>query len=156
MLLAILKREHKTDNLSYLNLVINWIWKLPPVWWWWDNFHSMSCNEVCCMSDLPWYSCSIKQLTHFTNIVSVYTKLKPHASRIWREHQSHFFFLLTVISSASIQFRIWISNYIYIKLLGAISHPCLKFNSGLAKISLTHCGLMTPYGDLDLGQHWFR
>ena len=22
--------------------------------------------------------------------------------------------------------------------------------------SLTHCGLVTPYGGLDLGQHWFR
>ena len=22
--------------------------------------------------------------------------------------------------------------------------------------TLTHCGLMTPYGDIDLGQHWFR
>ena len=21
---------------------------------------------------------------------------------------------------------------------------------------LTHCGLVTPYGDIDLGQHWFR
>ena len=21
---------------------------------------------------------------------------------------------------------------------------------------LTHCGLMTPYGDIDLGQHWLR
>ena len=24
------------------------------------------------------------------------------------------------------------------------------------KPSLTHCGLMTPYGDIDLGQHWLR
>ena len=23
-------------------------------------------------------------------------------------------------------------------------------------ILLTHCGLVTPYGDTDLGQHWFR
>ena len=22
--------------------------------------------------------------------------------------------------------------------------------------NLTHCGLMTPYGDIDLGQHWLR
>ena len=22
--------------------------------------------------------------------------------------------------------------------------------------SLTHCGLITPYGDIDLGQHWLR
>ena len=24
------------------------------------------------------------------------------------------------------------------------------------EVDLTHCGLMTPYGDLDLGQHWPR
>ena len=23
-------------------------------------------------------------------------------------------------------------------------------------VSLTHCGLVTPYGDTDLGQHWLR
>ena len=23
-------------------------------------------------------------------------------------------------------------------------------------ITLTHCGLVTPYGDKDLGQHWLR
>ena len=22
--------------------------------------------------------------------------------------------------------------------------------------ALTHCGLVTPYGDTDLGQHWLR
>ena len=22
--------------------------------------------------------------------------------------------------------------------------------------NLTHCGLVTPYGDIDLGQHWLR
>ena len=22
--------------------------------------------------------------------------------------------------------------------------------------SLTHCGLMTPYGEIDLGKHWLR
>ena len=26
----------------------------------------------------------------------------------------------------------------------------------LGSPSLTHCGLMTPYGDRDLGQHWLR
>ena len=23
-------------------------------------------------------------------------------------------------------------------------------------VELTHCGLLTPYGDIDLGQHWIR
>ena len=27
---------------------------------------------------------------------------------------------------------------------------------GPNETSLTHCGLVTPYGDIDLGQHWLR
>ena len=28
---------------------------------------------------------------------------------------------------------------------------CMSLNVGL-----THCGLVMPYGDIDLGQHWLR
>ena len=31
---------------------------------------------------------------------------------------------------------------------------CLPFGSGLSV--LTHCGLVMPYGDKHLGEHWFR
>ena len=33
------------------------------------------------------------------------------------------------------------------------THPLL---SKLLSLNLTHCGLVTPYGDIDTGQHWFR
>ena len=26
----------------------------------------------------------------------------------------------------------------------------------LYNFKLTHCGLVTPYGDMELGQHWLR
>ena len=29
-------------------------------------------------------------------------------------------------------------------------------NTGPALKHLTHCGLVTPYGDIDLGLHWLR
>ena len=39
----------------------------------------------------------------------------------------------------------------YLKMASAKWRPsCLGLNV------LTHCGLMTPYGDRDLGQHWLR
>ena len=31
---------------------------------------------------------------------------------------------------------------------------CMEYST--AHIELTHCGLVTPYGDRDLGQHWLR
>ena len=24
------------------------------------------------------------------------------------------------------------------------------------QMALTHCGLVTPYDDMDIGQHWFK
>ena len=40
---------------------------------------------------------------------------------------------------------------------------CLRIDSSLFdsveitnKVALTHCGLVTPYGDIDLDQHWLR
>ena len=32
----------------------------------------------------------------------------------------------------------------------------MEANSDLVKQTLTHCGLVTPYGGRDLGQHWLR
>ena len=32
----------------------------------------------------------------------------------------------------------------------------LKHLSANGKLCLTHCGLVRPYGDRDLGQHWLR
>ena len=34
-------------------------------------------------------------------------------------------------------------------MLDVITPQCSNFSGGL-----THCGLLTPYGDIDLGQHW--
>ena len=31
-----------------------------------------------------------------------------------------------------------------------------RINSVLARQGLIHCDLMTPYGDIELGQHWLR
>ena len=33
---------------------------------------------------------------------------------------------------------------------------CYRRVSHHASMALTHCGLVTPYGGRDLGQHWFR
>ena len=33
---------------------------------------------------------------------------------------------------------------------------CCMVSLGNDELSLTHCGLVTPYDDRDLGQHWFR
>ena len=35
-------------------------------------------------------------------------------------------------------------NYIYMKILSMVNG------------ALTHCSLVTPYGDIDLGKHWLR
>ena len=31
-----------------------------------------------------------------------------------------------------------------------------NFRMTRVNVKLTHCGLVTPYGDIDLGQHWLR
>ena len=38
--------------------------------------------------------------------------------------------------------------------LGQLARPQLLFHAVYHQ--LTHCGLVTPYGDIDLGQHWLR
>ena len=35
-------------------------------------------------------------------------------------------------------------------------HQTLKCSYDNTFICLTHCGLVTPYGDIELGQHWLR
>ena len=53
-------------------------------------------------------------------------------------------------------YSIFISNMYWWMALNAgplIQNSC---DTSYFKISLTHCGLVTPYGDRDLGQHWFR
>ena len=45
----------------------------------------------------------------------------------------------------------WISNYTHCIMCDEIIDLCHNFDG-----SLTHWGLLTPYGDRDLGQHWFR
>ena len=37
--------------------------------------------------------------------------------------------------------------------IDVISYPCVNPDAGFAK-RLTHCGLVMPYGDIGLGQHW--
>ena len=33
---------------------------------------------------------------------------------------------------------------------------CDNHRISLVPMKLTHCGLVTPYGDIDLGRHWLR
>ena len=35
-------------------------------------------------------------------------------------------------------------------------HKVIGKHSTDCKVMLTHCGLVTPYGDMELGQHWLR
>ena len=37
-----------------------------------------------------------------------------------------------------------------------ITNSCATNITSLGQNELTHCGLVTPYGGRDLGQHWFR
>ena len=56
---------------------------------------------------------------------------------------------------------LWGSLSVYSKTLPKWM-PSLTLNTFIStkivgkRINLTHCGLVTPYGDTDLGQHWFR
>ena len=42
-----------------------------------------------------------------------------------------------------------------IKIHLEFTYPKLHLNSPMT-YELTHCGLVTPYGERDLGQHWLR
>ena len=66
----------------------------------------------------------------------------------------------------------WISNVIAHIIMDDITYPCClmdpnfaitvpaddqaPFSTRSVMITLTHCGLATPYGDIHLGQHWSR
>ena len=41
-------------------------------------------------------------------------------------------------------------------ILGSETMACYMLYVHKAAVWLTHCGLVTPYGDVDLGQHWLR
>ena len=48
-------------------------------------------------------------------------------------------------------------NKMHLKMLSAKWRPfCLGVNVLNVYIIKTHCGLVTPYGDRDLGHHWLR
>ena len=47
----------------------------------------------------------------------------------------------------------WIYNILYISCFCIICTDWVNLNELNV---LTHCGLVTPYADIDLGQHWFR
>ena len=53
---------------------------------------------------------------------------------------------MTVNSFESI--IVFVSSYVRIQ--------CQLHNTEIWAISLTYCGLVTPYGDRELGQHWLR
>ena len=51
---------------------------------------------------------------------------------------------------------LWIYNSPYKTLTWSTSYFTMANSTRTCSIILTHCGLMTPYGDRDLGQHWLR
>ena len=48
------------------------------------------------------------------------------------------------------------NNYVKREMFIYILTPFLSVDITHYRQTLTHCGLETPYGGRDLGQHWFR
>ena len=57
--------------------------------------------------------------------------------------------------------RIWVNRAHGYTMNWSYNHNQMKQNNIVSQsygtyCTLTHCGLVTPYGDRDLGQHWLR
>ena len=69
--------------------------------------------------------------------------------------------LIYVLTSSALQLRClevraWMSNYNLPCYIDVIIYPCPKQTQRWFDNLLTHCGLVTPYGGINMCQHWLR
>ena len=81
---------------------------------------------------------------------------------LWTKENSHDFSLRWVLDRYPILTQPW-SSYIkwiihYCYFIYEDIYPHIFFHKLTSAVTdiLTHCGLVTPYGNTDLGQHWLR
>ena len=98
-----------------------------------------------------WYEMQI----HYSFFTEEYKMLTsyPYIAAEWYRMQIDLFMFLQNISVCGLPNK-GACMLIYSALLTTLHTPIIAYMYGFGM--LTHCGLVTPYGDIDLGQHWLR
>ena len=121
------------------------------------------CPSVC-LSRIPCPLCSTTVLIGSISCLSILSSnfrcVACRASCIILkiEFLANFFKFVTLILSVLTWDLKWITSMGNHGAAGGISQRSLSSWSNLFKFhfNLKHCGLVTPYGDRDLDQYWFR
>ena len=95
--------------------------------------------------------CALLHTVYTLQDIRIFCKKKKKiAHSLWYKYSKYNETIMTTYSllSQNIIYS-WLCDYLF--NADCIFKACTNMTS-----PLTHCGLMTPYGDIDLGQHWLR
>ena len=116
--------------------------------------HSFIINDNEYTSVMKWHNKRVSQMRGTPRLVANFRVYRPFMENAWKEWPERG--RRGIIPTIIVEFYLACHRFSW---RGQRHHGCLIFiaRNVFTKLKpLTHCGLGTPYGDIDLGRHWLR